>query len=165
LCFVPVSPSIHTCSLHAVEIQACAAKQKAEKFVRTRKQDSIHHRQVSGQLVLMYLQECTHSQCIQIQRETSRMSGSRTPLQAAAAAGCWPGPVPCDQIVSKKNQSDNDRSGDTVFTLVCNVLHRHYHVHVPGVCVLCPCITKNAHILIAYKYNVRPQGCQVREHK
>jgi hypothetical protein len=33
------------------------------------------------------------------------------------------------------------------------------------VCVLCPCISKNTHILIAYKYNVRPQGCQAREHR
>ena len=31
--------------------------------------------------------------------------------------------------------------------------------------MLCPCITKNAHILIAYKYNERPQGCQAREHR
>jgi hypothetical protein len=55
--------------------------------------------------------------------------------------------------------------GDTVFTLISKVPHRHYHVHVPCVCVLCPCISKNAHILIAYKYNVRPQGCQAREHR
>jgi hypothetical protein len=57
------------------------------------------------------------------------------------------------------------RVGDNVFTLVSKVPHRHYHVYVPGVCVLCPCITKNAHILIPYKCNVRPQGCQVREHR
>ncbi len=57
------------------------------------------------------------------------------------------------------------RVGDTVFTLIRKVPHRHYHVHVPSVCVLCPCITKNAHMLIAYKYNVRPQGCQAREHR
>jgi hypothetical protein len=31
--------------------------------------------------------------------------------------------------------------------------------------VLCPCISRNTHILIAYKYNVRPQGCQAREHR
>jgi hypothetical protein len=93
------------------------------------------------------------------------MSGPRTPLQAAAAAGCGQDTECCDEIESKKNQSDRDRSGDTVFKLVCKVLHRHYHVHVPGVCVLCPCITKNAHILMAYKYNVRPQGCQAREHR
>ena len=55
--------------------------------------------------------------------------------------------------------------GDTVVTLISKVLHRHYHVHVPGVCVLCPCISRNTHILIAYKYNERPQGCQAREHR
>ena len=57
------------------------------------------------------------------------------------------------------------RVGDTVFTLISKVPHRHYHAHVPSVCVLCHCITKNAHMLIAYKYNVRPQGCQAREHR
>ena len=31
--------------------------------------------------------------------------------------------------------------------------------------MLCPCISRNTHILIAYKYNVRPQGCQAREHR
>jgi hypothetical protein len=39
-----------------------------------------------------------------------------------------------------------------------------------AVCVMCPEITKHtqiliSNILIAYKYNVRPQGRQVREHR
>jgi hypothetical protein len=41
--------------------------------------------------------------------------------------------------------------GTLFLHLFSKVLHRHYHVHVPDVCVLCPCITKNTYS-IAYSH-------------
>ena len=75
---------------------------KMEKIISTRKQDSIHHRQVPEQLVTYALkmrgtgfefdcfhhQACTHSISYNQTGETSRMSCSRKRLQAAAEAGC-----------------------------------------------------------------------------
>jgi hypothetical protein len=81
------------------------AKKKAEKFISTRKQDStrlhkvsdVHQNSLCFEILLCFMTKYVSGftggmlglgTLFLIQRETSRMSGPRTPLQAAAAAGC-----------------------------------------------------------------------------
>ncbi len=92
--------------LVAVENQCAAAKQKAEKIISTRRQDSIcickvsdvHQNSFCFEIQSWFYADdnmvgsqtplSMYTNIKYIKRETSRMSGPRTPPQAAAAAGC-----------------------------------------------------------------------------